>query len=494
MESAPLFLSSAPIRPASNPGKLSPNNARGRIGMSLERVQRPPTIIFTDLDDVLDNSRQGTTAYSGARAVRASFFHSVLRYAPLERIILLATSGTKRALTQLAARHETNCPVEALTWQDIVARNLQADVVSHSLNANLNRGIYLRQICGNASWLAVGMTHDLSHPAVVQDLLLAHCAGLHRGDAIFCCSEAAKSALREVLQHVRRLLRLDAETLAFPTIPYGVEMQDQQHIGLERARAALKIPGSAFVFLFFGRLSGLTKADLKDLIRSYAQAAFGGETILLLAGALSGPHDEAYLERARNLIFELGLNDRVRFFLNPSEAKKHEIFSAADVFVTPANSLQESFGVALVEAMAHALPVIATNWNGYRDIVVHGETGFLVSTRFGPAFGLAAMEAPFESDMDRHATLTRHVDVDHVEMAHFMLVLEKNRDLAKEMGSKGARRAMERFAWQAIIPQHVEHWSNLCAVAQRTCMLGADTFPFVDYERAFCEHPGAAAT
>jgi glycosyltransferase involved in cell wall biosynthesis len=47
-----------------------------------------------------------------------------------------------------------------------------------------------------------------------------------------------------------------------------------------------------------------------------------------------------------------------------------------DIFVVP--SLQESFGVAAVEAAAAGLPVLASNVGGLPEVVVDGETGFLV--------------------------------------------------------------------------------------------------------------------
>jgi glycosyltransferase involved in cell wall biosynthesis len=59
---------------------------------------------------------------------------------------------------------------------------------------------------------------------------------------------------------------------------------------------------------------------------------------------------------------------------NTPEARR--LFNAADVFVLP--SLGECFGIASVEAMAAGLPVITTSVGGSPDIVVPGETGYLI--------------------------------------------------------------------------------------------------------------------
>ena len=65
-----------------------------------------------------------------------------------------------------------------------------------------------------------------------------------------------------------------------------------------------------------------------------------------------------------------------------SEEDKKLALAAADLFCSPADNLQETFGLSVLEAMASSLPVVASDWNGYRDLVVqHGSTGWLVPCR-----------------------------------------------------------------------------------------------------------------
>ena len=59
---------------------------------------------------------------------------------------------------------------------------------------------------------------------------------------------------------------------------------------------------------------------------------------------------------------------------------RYGVWRAADIFTSLSDNIQETFGLVIIEAMSCGLPVVASDWNGYRDLVVDGETGFLVPT------------------------------------------------------------------------------------------------------------------
>jgi phosphatidyl-myo-inositol alpha-mannosyltransferase len=71
------------------------------------------------------------------------------------------------------------------------------------------------------------------------------------------------------------------------------------------------------------------------------------------------------------------------------------IHAACEVFVSAATG-QESFGIALVEAMAAGLPVVATDIPGYREVVTHGVHGLLVPPRDPEAFAAALVRVLIE--------------------------------------------------------------------------------------------------
>lgn len=74
-----------------------------------------------------------------------------------------------------------------------------------------------------------------------------------------------------------------------------------------------------------------------------------------------------------------GLNDMAVYLGKKYGAEKNEEYRKSDIFIFP--TLNEVFGLVLLEAMEHALPCIATDEGGISDIVDEGETGFIVSKR-----------------------------------------------------------------------------------------------------------------
>lgn len=103
-----------------------------------------------------------------------------------------------------------------------------------------------------------------------------------------------------------------------------------------------------------------------------------------------------------------GLERRVRLLGTRQDVP--ELLAASDLFVLP--SLWEGLSMALVEAMASGLPIVATEVSGTRQVLTHGETGLLV--RPGDADALARAIAAMLADPARAAAMgeaaRRHIE------------------------------------------------------------------------------------
>ena len=80
--------------------------------------------------------------------------------------------------------------------------------------------------------------------------------------------------------------------------------------------------------------------------------------------------------RAESLCDKLGLSDRVTFLGRVDRNRLPELFWHSDVFVLP--SRMEAFGVAILEALAAGVPVVATDVGGIPEIVRDGVDGLLI--------------------------------------------------------------------------------------------------------------------
>jgi glycosyltransferase involved in cell wall biosynthesis len=96
---------------------------------------------------------------------------------------------------------------------------------------------------------------------------------------------------------------------------------------------------------------------------------------LVLAGKEEYRGEEA---RLRSLAAELELNGAVRFAGVLGRERLAKLYGEADAFCLP--SERDGVPMALLEAMAAGLPVVASRVGGIGDVVVDGETGVLVAT------------------------------------------------------------------------------------------------------------------
>ncbi len=120
-----------------------------------------------------------------------------------------------------------------------------------------------------------------------------------------------------------------------------------------------------------------------------------------------------------------------------------QLLSHAAVFVCP--SVYEPFGLINVEAMACQLPVVASATGGIPEIVVDGQTGYLIPFEAGgDAFGSPRQPIRFAQDL---AARINELIQDPVK--------------ARSFGESGRQRALERFSWTTIANDTVRLYQQL---------------------------------
>ncbi len=125
-----------------------------------------------------------------------------------------------------------------------------------------------------------------------------------------------------------------------------------------------------------------------------------------------------------------------------------ELYSNASVFCCP--SIYEPFGIINLEAMACETAVVATAVGGIKEVVVDGETGFLVPID-------QMKESPFEPhEPEKFAR----------DLAGRINQLMADPALCEKFGRAGRKRAEEKFGWPAIAQQTKALYERLCSGGQ----------------------------
>jgi len=129
---------------------------------------------------------------------------------------------------------------------------------------------------------------------------------------------------------------------------------------------------------------------------------------LTIAGALDRSGDEA--ARIVATIREHGLSRKVTLSGAVSDARLSKLYRGADVFVSA--SLFEGYGMALAEAVAHGLPVIATRTGAASDLV-SSDGGMLLAPDDGDALAQAlrrvVVDAAWRQQLQQGAQAAREV-------------------------------------------------------------------------------------
>jgi glycosyltransferase involved in cell wall biosynthesis len=137
----------------------------------------------------------------------------------------------------------------------------------------------------------------------------------------------------------------------------------------ERAAVRDELGVCGHCYLFCGSLSPRKGSDkLLDAWREFSREA-GHDATLVLVGEGS---ERAGLEQR---VADAGLTN-VRFLGHVQRDRLPAIYQAADVFVLP--TLEDCWALVVNEAMASGLPVINSKYAGSSDLIVDGETGWVV--------------------------------------------------------------------------------------------------------------------
>lgn len=240
---------------------------------------------------------------------------------------------------------------------------------------------------------------------------------LEMADAVIAVSGQTKA-------DIERLFNVQPDRLH--VIYNGIDLEEYRKTDSTAALAKYGIE-KPFV-LFVGRIT--RQKGIVHLVRAieYMDAGF---PVVLCAGAPDTPEIGREMKEA---IEGVKAKRAGVIWIDEMVDKKtvRELYSQASVFCCP--SIYEPFGIINLEAMACETAVVATAVGGITEVVVHGETGYLVPID-------QMEESPFEPrDPQKFAR----------DLAARINELMADQELCVKFGRAGRKRAEDKFGWPAI--------------------------------------------
>jgi hypothetical protein len=139
--------------------------------------------------------------------------------------------------------------------------------------------------------------------------------------------------------------------------------------------------------------------------------------------------------------------------------------ASADIFMSLSDNIQETFGLTPLEGMAAGLPVIVSDWDGYRSTVRNNLDGYTIKTYSLPSgYGkdLAFDYMIGNTTYDRYiGNAVQKVAVDVRECIDKLEILIKDRSKREEMGKNGKKRAINTFSWGKILKEYENLYQEL---------------------------------
>jgi len=327
---------------------------------------------------------------------------------------------------------------------------------------------------GTGAWSLCGITHTTASAGAMDAIVDLVTAPVQLWDTVICTSAAVKNNVERVLQaqvdYLQARLGLSRLHLPqLPVIPLGIHTEDFVFTDHDKAtaRASLGVDADTLVVLFMGRLSFHAKAHPLAMYQALATGAkASGKSVVLIE---CGWHANDFIAKAYADAASLACPSVRVVTLDGRRAEdRHTAWVAADVFCSLADNIQETFGITPIEAMAAGLPVVVSDWDGYKDTVRDGVDGFRIATTM-PSAGLGADLAYRHAlEIDTYDMYCGHtsslVSVDVTAAADAFTRLFNSAELRQQMGAAGRQRTVEVYDWRHIIAQYEALWAHLTEI------------------------------
>ncbi len=365
----------------------------------------------------------------------------------------------------------------------------EAAECSLSMGRAMSDRLWRRRLHGERAYSIVGLTHSLISAGTTGSFQKLVTDPVQPWDAMICTSLAGRSAVVNIIDAYRDYLERRGISASFPplqlpVIPLGIHIEDFANTkasGWQRKvfRERLGIGKSDVAVLSFGRIDPFNKSHPVPLLQAMqrAQTLLSDKIRLHLVLVGQTPHSDVD-EDLRLMISDFANDFTVHLVDGSDHDQSCQSWHAADMFVSLADNVQETFGLTPVEAMAAGLPVIVSDWDGYRDTVDHESVGIRVPTVMpsgDDSIGIYFSER-HAANIDGHTihfgSIAQLVAVDVKLASAAIAALARDPQRRKKMGRAARKHVASRYDWSIVMDQYHELIDELSQIRAASAEIG----------------------
>ncbi len=428
-----------------------------------------------------DSAHSGLKAIVGRQAANHGLIKSIVGMANVNRQKIAVSSEESRQKLALTLQ---NMGFNTTQYEIIHMGDLQAmSRIGATLGLDLvmrNR-VWRRRLFNDRAYAVAGLTHSLCSADAMDNINRLVTDPVQPWDALICTSLTAKKTVTKTINNYRAYLhgrgvKAPFPPIQLPIIPLGIDTdkfvaKHDKRTNRKVFREHLGIASDHIAILSFGRIDPFTKSHPYPLIQSVklAQEKLNGSTKmhLVFVGQFATEKLESDLKKDAS---QLAGPLEVHFIDGSDEKLSQQSWHGADIFVSFSDNVQETFGLTVVEAMAAGLPVIVSDWNGYRETVENRYVGIKIPTTMparDSSIGIYFSER-HTANLDPYpayiGSLAQFVSIDISAAVDAITHLAVNSERRFNLGKAAQNHAVNSFDWQVIARRYQRLFADLSKI------------------------------
>ena len=323
-----------------------------------------------------------------------------------------------------------------------------------------------RSYHGHDKYSVVGITHTTASHKVMDGLSSIVTSDIMPWDAIICTSDCVLDTVNKVIED--RFEKLNSKLSIknpvypqLPVIPLGTDKDEFEYTDKykKQSRKSLGIKDNDIVIVYVGRLSFHAKAHHLPMylaLENCSKELKSNEKIhIIQTGWFANDFvKNAFVDEGKRICPSVEFH----FLDGKDQNNKHITLSSGDIFISLSDNIQETFGLTPIEGMAAGLPVLVSDWNGYKSTVRQNIDGFRVNT--------IALDSGYGEDL-AYDHMMNKINYDHYigmsvqrvalnisDCIEKLSILIKDKDKRKKFGKAGKQRIKDTYDWPIILKKY----------------------------------------